>query len=326
MILILSNKWDITVDFVVRELKARGAEFIRINTEDLVQDGVAFRFPGPHLMVGKGSKTFDLSQCVTAIWCRRPGKPFDFVPHEQKPSDAIQKFASDQWYACLEALELLRDVLWVNPPIANDQMESKLRQLQFASELGFHIPRTLISNRGDEIRAFCGAEGGRIVAKALYAPLIEEAEQDFFVFSNVVTLTDLQNDDSLSVAPCIFQQVLSPKVDYRVTVIGDKVFPVRITSSNEECEVSALDWRTREANVKFEAVDLPPSIDQLCRRFVARAGLTFGAIDLVEHAGEFFFLEINPNGEWGWLEKTVGVPISAALCDIFLRARSNELT
>lgn len=50
MILILSNKWDITVDFVVRELKARHAEFVRINTEDLTQDGIVFRFPGPSLL------------------------------------------------------------------------------------------------------------------------------------------------------------------------------------------------------------------------------------------------------------------------------------
>lgn len=38
MILIFSNKWDITVDFVVRRLKARRAEFVRINTEDLTRD------------------------------------------------------------------------------------------------------------------------------------------------------------------------------------------------------------------------------------------------------------------------------------------------
>src|SRR5450830_165262 len=192
MILILSNKWDITVDFVVRELKARGAAFVRINSEDLVQDGVSFHFPGPWLTIGKGAKTIDLSKGITAIWCRRPGKPFDFVPKEHRPSEAIQKFVSDQWYACLEALELLKDVHWVNPPAANDRMESKLRQLQMASEMGFLVPRTLVSNRAEDIRAFCESEGGHIVAKALYSPLIEEPEQDFFVFSNVITTADLQ--------------------------------------------------------------------------------------------------------------------------------------
>ncbi|VVE28535.1 hypothetical protein PIN31009_03497 [Pandoraea iniqua] len=318
MIVILSNKWDITVDFVVRELKARHAEFIRINTEELLRDGVTVRMPGPRLVVGKGAKTVDLSSRVTAIWCRRPGKPYDFVPKEQKPSEAIQKFVSDQWYSCLESLELLPNVRWVNPPARSSQMESKLHQLQLAAELGFNVPRTLISNIGDEIRDFCEAEGGRLVVKSLYAPLIEEPEQDFFVFSNVITAEDLHDDKSLSIAPCIFQQAIWPKIDYRVTVIGDTVFTVRIGQSDGEHEEAVLDWRTREANVSLEACDLPESIEHLCREFVFRAGLTFGAIDLVEHAGQFYFLEINPNGEWGWLEKTARVPISSALCDTLL--------
>lgn len=210
----------------------------------------------------------------------------------------------------------------VNPPAASDQMESKLRQLQLASELGFNIPRTLVSNRGEEIRAFCESEGGRIVTKALYAPLIEEPEQDFFIFTNVVSSADLQDDASLSLAPSIFQQVLAPKIDYRVTVIRDQVITVRIAPKDDSQGEVALDWRTREANVKFEAFDIPKPIEQLCRDFVTRAGLLFGAIDLVEYAGRFFFLEINPNGEWGWLEKTVGVPISSALCDVLMNGAS----
>jgi hypothetical protein len=322
MILILSNKWDITVDFVVRELKARNATFLRLNTEDLSRDGVAFCFPGTKLTIGKGSQTFDLSHGVTSIWCRRPGKPFDFAPREARPSEAIQKFVSDQWYACLEALELLEDVRWVNPPSASDRMESKLRQLHLASAMGFNIPRTLVSNHANEIRAFCELEGGRIVAKALYAPLIEEPEQDFFVFSNVVSAVDLQNDHALSVAPSIFQQMLSPKIDYRVTVIGEKVISIRISFPVDTDGKFDLDWRTHEANVVFEAVTLPPPIEELCKNFVANSGLAFGAIDLVEHNGRFYFLEINPNGEWGWLEKLAGVPISVALCDLLLRGAS----
>ncbi|MBN8473617.1 hypothetical protein [Sulfuritalea sp.] len=316
MILILSNKWDITVDFVVRELKRRDAEFLRINTEDLTKDGVAFYFPGPRLMVTRDGKAFDLSSCITAIWCRRPGKPFDFLPKEENPSEAIQKFVSDQWYACLEALELIDGARWINPPAENDRMESKLRQLRLATELGFSIPRTLVSNSGNEIRAFCHSENDRIVAKALYAPLIEEPDQDFFIFSNVVTQKNLNDDDALSVAPSIFQQVLSPKIDYRVTVVGSSVFPVRVVSNTGGDE--ALDWRTRESELRFEICKLPQHIEGLCRDYVAKAGLIFGALDLVEYSGEFYFLEINPNGEWGWLEKTVGVKISSAICDILL--------
>ena len=48
-----------------------------------------------------------------------------------------------------------------------------------------------------------------------------------------------------------------------------------------------------------------------CAAFVSGLGLTFGAIDLVlDEQGALQFLEINPNGEWMWIEDLVGYPIA----------------
>ncbi len=265
------------------------------------------------MRVGKLGANVELFGSVSSIWNRRPGKPFDFVAQGQRPSMAVQQFASDQWFACLEAVELLPDALWVNHPVANARMESKVRQLHQAAEMGFSVPKTLITNRLEDVRAFCAAEGGRLVAKALYSPLIEESNQDYFVFSNIVTASDLRDEAGIEISPTIFQEVLAPKADYRVTVIGENVFPVRITSDSP---VQPLDWRTRGNDVNYARCELPPDVAELCRTFVKSSKLVFGAIDLVEHDGRFYFLEINPNGEWGWLEKTVGVPIASALCDL----------
>jgi glutathione synthase/RimK-type ligase-like ATP-grasp enzyme len=63
-------------------------------------------------------------------------------------------------------------------------------------------------------------------------------------------------------------------------------------------------------------IDLPVDIEDQCRRYVAACGLLFGAIDLVLSHGAFYFLEINPNGEWGWLQRPHGFPIAAAMCDV----------
>lgn len=78
-----------------------------------------------------------------------------------------------------------------------------------------------------------------------------------------------------------------------------------------------------ECLCKLDHYKLPQHIEDSCREYVANAGLVFGALDLVEHSGEFYFLEINPNGEWGWLEKTVGVKISSAICDVLLGAQES---
>lgn len=316
MILILSNKWDITIDFVVAELRARRCNFIRINTEDLPSGQATIRLPDLGILASKRGEIYDLTQTVNVIWNRRPGKPFDDVPPSVRPSPATQNFVNDQWFSWLEALQLVPDVTWINHPQANDAMENKARQLWLASKIGFQVPETIVTNDPREARQLAEKHGNRLVAKALYSPLIEEPDEDFFVFANEITIADLDMEEEIRISPTIFQQSLSPKIDYRVTVVGETVLPVRV--ERQHGESPNIDWRTEKSGTRFIACNLPPGIESLCRRYVKVSGLIFGAIDLVEHNGEFFFLEINPNGEWGWLQKPNNIPIAEALCDIMV--------
>jgi len=325
MILILSNKWDLTVDFVVHELRNREGNFLRINTEDLASGQATIRLPNLEILVSKQGRVLDLTRSVKVIWNRRPGKPFDSVPPTAKPSLAIQHFVNDQWFSWLEALQLISDVTWINHPQANDAMECKPRQLLLASRTGFRIPETVFTNDPGEARALAGKHGQRLVAKALYSPLIEEPDKDSFVFTNEIDTADLAPEEEIRLSPSIFQQSLRPKVDYRVTVVGETVLPAEVQDQNGE-NCSHIDWRTKKAGLNFSACSLPPEIEDMCRSYVKAGGLIFGAIDLVQHDGEFFFLEINPNGEWGWLQYPHGIPIAEALCDMMISCDRNGKT
>lgn len=323
MILIISNKWDITVDFVVAELRKRGASFLRINTEDLITSEATIGFSDFRISVSKLGRLYDLTQSTRVVWNRRPGKPFDNISPPDRPSLAIQNFVGDQWFSWLEALQLIPGVTWINHPQANDAMESKPRQLLMASKIGFQIPDTLISNEPSQVLEFGKKHNGKLIAKALYSPLIEEPDEDFFVFTNVIDINELKEDDEIRISPSIFQQALNPKIDYRVTVIGDTVYPVRITRQSKESSVS-IDWRTDKTDLDFSECTLPEEIEDMCRRIVKDGGLIFGAIDLVQYDGNFYFLEINPNGEWGWLQQPFGIPIAGTLCDLMTEHDENQ--
>jgi len=316
MILILSNKWDLSADFIVRELRRQSYPFLRLNTEELVSGLATVIIPHLQILVSKREKIYDLTKEVRVIWNRRPGKPYDDVPLESRPSIATQRFVNDQWYSWLEALQLLPDVVWINHPQANNAMESKIRQLWLASNIGFQIPKTLVSNDPDKVRTHLKKLGGKIITKALYSPLIEEKEEDFFIFTNEIDNIATSDDDQIKLSPCIFQESMTPKVDYRITVIGETVIPVKIESENQSN--GDLDWRTQKEGLKFTYCNLPKEIEGLCRRLVKNNGLLFGAIDLVECKGKFVFLEINPNGEWGWLQKPNGLPIAETLCKLMI--------
>lgn len=312
MILILSNKWDLTVDFVVRELRNRGKPFLRLNTEDLVNGNASIELPNLRINISSNGRCIYLND-VRVIWNRRPGRPWDDISHDARPSRAVQQFVNDQWHIWLESLQLLPEITWINDPAANDRMENKIRQLLHADRIGFKIPKTLISNDADAVREHFSETP--MVAKALYSPLIEESDHDLFVFTNKIAMLTEDDDTSVRLSPLIFQERISPKTDYRVTVLGERVFAARIEYKARE---EFIDWRTVDDDIAFIPCSLPTDVETRCINFVRDAGLCFGAIDLVECDDGFFFIEINPNGEWGWLQKPVGLPIAEGLCDLLI--------
>jgi glutathione synthase/RimK-type ligase-like ATP-grasp enzyme len=73
-----------------------------------------------------------------------------------------------------------------------------------------------------------------------------------------------------------------------------------------------------EAHVQ---VELPKAIQRKLLCFMKRAGLQYGAIDLIETpGGDFVFLEVNPSGQWEWIVVLAGLPIPQAVADMLATA------
>lgn len=311
MILILSNKYDIAVDYVVRLLSRDKIEFLRINTEDLIYKKVSATFPRFSYKVTKKNVRYDLENQLQSVWFRRPGKPFEFAPEEERPRKSVVTYVENQWHAFIEGLKCIDNVFWINDPDKNHNAENKIYQLKLAQKIGLQIPKTCITNDKEEIMNFLKECGGRIVAKALYSPLVEEESKDYFIFTNIIESVNDIPEQEFRLAPTIFQELLTDKVDYRLTVIGDKCFPVKVIRESDRGV--AEDWRIIKDGLKFVPCELPKNIIDKCIEMVKKLGLVFGALDLVKAFNKFYFLEINPNGEWAWLQKETGLPIAETL-------------
>lgn len=132
-----------------------------------------------------------------------------------------------------------------------------------------------------------------------------------FVFAGLVDRDELPADDALSLAPMAFQQPVWPTRDVRVTVVGTRVLAA-IAEPGGDIE---LDWRLRPDR-SWAPHALAPADADRCARLVAELGLRFGGIDLViDEMSDSWFLEINPNGESGWLAQRAKLPIVEALAD-----------
>ncbi|WP_345005774.1 hypothetical protein [Snuella lapsa] len=104
----------------------------------------------------------------------------------------------------------------------------------------------------------------------------------------------------------IFQNEISKEYELRVTVVNGKIFAAKIDSQSNDN--TKLDWR--KGRLKFSRYRLPQHIEEMCLRITSKLNLNFGAIDLIKTKNNYVFLEINPNGQWVWIENDTGLNIS----------------
>ncbi|MGH4022010.1 MAG: MvdC/MvdD family ATP grasp protein [Pseudonocardiaceae bacterium] len=71
------------------------------------------------------------------------------------------------------------------------------------------------------------------------------------------------------------------------------------------------------ASLPVKWINHPSALADAIRRYLAVAGLTFGAFDFLAAAGSeaLFFLECNGSGQWGWLAEACDLPIARALAE-----------
>ncbi len=243
------------------------------------------------------------------MWWRRPEVPS--IPAASAAAAAV----ADQWRAFFAALASVPGPTWVSDPKNIRAAEDKARQLRHARAAGLAVPDTLWTNDIEQARTFVERWGGTAVAKSLASVWWEEEHTSHFVFSSLITADDLPEPQRLASAPVCFQQPIMPKCDVRVTVVNKTVLAAVREDRGEHD--APLDWRLA-GEQPWSPYQLPSDIADACRVLVSDLGLLFSGIDFaLGDAGEHWFLELNPNGEWGWLQR-FGLSIAEALAETLL--------
>jgi glutathione synthase/RimK-type ligase-like ATP-grasp enzyme len=312
MLLIVTERGDLTADFLILELEARGAEFLRFNTEDYpLAVEMCWRPEGTSLRFGGELLGFDQ---VDAVWYRRPHPPQ--LGDDLPPAQA--RWAVGESAEALQGVWRTLDALWVNHPDANRLAESKPGQLRAASALGFEIPPTVITNDPAVLGEFVDAQPATICKPLLDGLVPDEAGVEQLFFTSKLVPESLHVED-LGAEPYLFQGLIDKSYDIRVTVVGERCFAVAIESQGDELGV--IDWRrAADRGLPHRVIDLPADLARRCVSLCHQYGLRFGAIDLAARPdGGYTFFEINPNGQWAWLEQETGVPLRAALADLLLQ-------
>jgi glutathione synthase/RimK-type ligase-like ATP-grasp enzyme len=248
-----------------------------------------------------------------SVWYRRPVAPH--LPDEIPPH--LRPWAAAEAREALEGLWRTHTGLWVNHPDHNRLASSKQEQLEIARELGFDAPPTLVTNDPEEARTFA-SDHRSVVCKPLRGGSVPTRDGEHLFFTTRLDSKQLAALDDLGPEPYLFQALVAKECDVRVTVIDDKAFAVRIDSQIDED--AQVDWRRHSAGLEHAELELPGPIEERCLKLVRHYDLHFGAIDLaLRPDGGYSFFELNPNGQWAWIEQLTGQPLRARLADLLLK-------
>jgi ATP-grasp ribosomal peptide maturase len=311
-VMVLTNDADSSADLVVEALSGRDVPVFRFDTADFPVD-VALAAQLGDGWSGRlrfGEREVDLSR-IGSVYFRRPG---EFAMPEAM-SEAARRFAAAQSRAGLLGVLAGLDVLWVNHPGQNANASYKPWQLAVAERAGLMPPRTLITNDPAAARRFTEEIGDRVIYKTLAGGVVDDDGVPKGVPTSIVEPGGL--DESIALCAHQFQAWVDKHHEVRLTVVGDEFFAAEIHAGSD---ASYVDWRNDYAALTYEVADVPDRVRSGVTELMRRFGLVFGAMDFViTPAGEWRFLEINPNGQWGWIEVVTGLPISAALAELLLR-------
>jgi glutathione synthase/RimK-type ligase-like ATP-grasp enzyme len=313
-VLLWTHQEDVyTVDRVAERVTARGAHPIRVDadrfpTEAFVSawmSGSALRY---ELCVGLDSISPD---AVRAVWTRQLWNPkldADLPPEFRA---ACERNALHVLGGFLDGLTQAR---WVNSLPSIQRAANKLCQLRLARQVGLPIPRTLVTNRPADVRSFFDEVDGHLITKLPSSLTTSMQGAAPRMRTSAVRIEDLAALDRLRHCPMIFQEQVAKDCELRIAYVEGQCFvgAVRVPA--------LLDWRgAPPADTPWQADQLPAEIQRRLSELMRTLGLVYGAIDMIRTPqGEHVFLEVNPTGEWGMLERDLRLPIADALAAALL--------
>jgi ATP-grasp ribosomal peptide maturase len=312
-VLVLASELDRTADGVVSGLTERGVAVMRVDLSWFPQrlrldaEFCEGSWQG-HLRTDHHE--VDLAS-VRSVWVRTPSS----FQMPEGMSAVEREFAKREAKLGVGGVLLaLPDVLWVNRPDLAATAVYRPVQWAVAARCGLRVPRTLVSNDPAAVSRFAQISASGVVLKPLGTNLIYEDDTYKMGWTRKLSADDFADLRGIEVTAHLVQDWAPKCWECRVVVVGEDIFAVAIHAGSE---ASYVDWRSDYPALSYEVTQLPAQVTAGLRAFMAELGLVYGAFDLAvgrDGDGEIVsFLEINPGGQYGFLEAATGVPITESL-------------
>ncbi|QNL48840.1 ATP-grasp ribosomal peptide maturase [Olivibacter sp. SDN3] len=313
MILCITHSNDFyTIDIVQRHLEKLGYQSFRLNSDKFAIDyqiNYTLQKDGEDYCLSDTEQSIHASQ-IEAVWYR---KLWDLIVPNELDQTYRSVFRQEYQTAQQLFINSIERIPWIN----NMQIDhavggDKLMQLKAARAAGLYIPQTLFSNDPAMIKHFYKICDTNVVAK-LHGSLSKSMDGNTPFFPTTkLAASDLENLEAMAYSPMIFQKHIVKAYELRIVYVDGVFFTGKIPADGDK-----IDWRIVTGKpILWEQYKLPEFLGLRLTEMMNKLGLHFGAIDMIRKPnGQYVFLEVNPQGEWGMLQKHLGYPIGETIAE-----------
>lgn len=300
MLLIITNSQDATADYLCGCLRGDDINFIRMDTDTVIENiEISFDSAGPQISFN-GNRFHP--EDIQNIWFRRP-QP---LKPEINGDKAELRNTAHEWSEAIEGfLAHIPLERWMNHPAMNTYASHKMEQITRARLSGLTAPKTLITQSQKKLKDFWIGCNRCVIIKPLASGYLEretEAE-DSLIYTNQVMQDHLSDLTCLKNCPAFFQEMIHKKCDVRICIVDDEIHAIEL-HAKEPDGMQWLDIRRDNMNgVSYVPVAIPGEIRTSLFKMVRSYKLRFAAVDMaIDQNDNWIFFEINPNGQWAWLD------------------------
>lgn len=306
MIFIHSISKDHTTTEVIRWLIAFGIkDFIRIDSD--VEDIEFIAYNGvDSFIISKNGKPVNLFDSKS-YWYRRGGaisfsrsklKDIKLSYDLNLEKKLIGNISSEN----LALNDHIKQFLEHSAPVRlgsyRNSSLNKLHVLNLARQNGIKTPGTYIINTKKDLAQKL-KENGSLITKAMSEGVnIYNIDHSYYSYTEEINDSDLVNISD-TFFPSLFQKKIDKKFEIRVFFLNDKFYSMVILSQrNKQTEVDFRKYDERKPN-RFLPFSLPAEIELKLSALFKALDLNTGSADfVVDKSNEYFFLEINPVGQF----------------------------
>ena len=235
------------------------------------------------------------------VWLRR----LPLATLHPEMCEADKTFAEEEYlwfhYSLGYLLERL-PITCINRYSVARVINNKSVQLLLAAKCGLRVPRTSMSNSPAALKSFLNTSPGRNVCKAFFPHAWRVPDSGALAITATFEINreTVPSDQVLTYAPAIYQEMVVKQFDVRMVLMGTAIYSFIIRNPK-----AALDWRQDAAQglIRVEAIETPPEVQRAVLEFARESGVVFGSFDFtVDMQGSWWFLELNEQGQFLWLD------------------------